>query len=112
MKTKLIPQIGDEVRAKGHLVKEYFKDEKIRTWVAKNYERPVKGIYIGKRTLYYGTIDWNRDSNQYFKPTGAFPAYLVVTHPRKKPIYVYEHDLEFWEGDEWVTITSYNQGDQ
>jgi hypothetical protein len=58
----------------------------------------VKGICIGTRTLSDGyiTSEENYGTN-YYTPSTHFNVYLVVTHSRRKPIYVPIEDYHVTE---------------
>lgn len=61
---------------------------------------PVKGIIVGKRTLYDGKVDYgNWEEPTTFTAENHFEVYLVVTNIRQKPFPILPIHLTSLEGE-------------
>lgn len=95
------PTLGQAIWFSAKLEKEFFIDG-VRSgarWVSKKFEMPQRGIYIGMRTVYDGTVQRGtyEDPSHLEVERGVTHA-IVITHERKAPVrvpfdaihYVYE----------------------
>lgn len=99
------PKLGDKVVASARIEKLHEPLSGIRIihgfrpfrtrWAQKL--ESVEGIFIGYRTMMNGITDWDGDpmvdGSVEFKPNLRFEVWLLVTHPRRKPICVLPEDV-------------------
>lgn len=93
------PNIGDYISAKAYVRKRRSgKYNDFKTDYEKVAEQ-VDGVYIGYRTVFEGNTHYitggEGDDGFYgFIPKKHFEVWLIVNHPRRKPITILPEDLD------------------
>ena len=94
------PEFGQKVcithflhRRSHNKVREGYGTVWYKSWKKVPYLMQQRGICIGYRTLANGQNEFYSDEPISFTPEEYFKAYLVVTDPRKKPVYVLEEHI-------------------
>lgn len=94
-------KLGERIQFTHQLARIRNSMGKKRVWQPIEYAYgPSKGVIVGKRTLYDGTVEWGYDDEPtIFYRENHFEAYLVVMDLRQKPFPVLPIHLTRLEGD-------------
>ena len=86
-------ELGQRVTAPGRLFKQ--RDGPKRGWHKQSWkQKPVEGIYIGRRTYACGVVTWEADYGMVFHPQSYLSVGLIVTDTRHNPIPVLFDELQ------------------
>lgn len=56
-------------------------------------EKPVRGLYIGYRTVYEGAVEYSLDEGYYFTPKSHQEVWLIVENERHNPVRCLPEDV-------------------
>lgn len=101
------PKLGEKVTASATVTKEHvpisdlagtiYKHRDPHQTIYRRTEQPISGVFIGYRTVAEGQTGWDGDPDidggWVFYKSRRFEAWLIVTDPRRNPIYVLPEDV-------------------
>lgn len=95
------PELGQKIKATGRLVRwERWNPAggTTKKYWAPDDSGPVEGIFIGYRTLSNGHRQLlNSDEGYAYTPTEYIDAWLIVTDPRHRPVFVLPSEVDQWQ---------------
>jgi len=88
-------ELGQRVRAPNGYVRRLYGNRGECTWGRYSWQnKPIEGIFIGKRTYWNGKRFYDGDGYPYFERAEQVPVALIVTSARTNPVPVPYDELE------------------